>query len=53
MTGVDGDFGWDQYLYILEEAVLAVDTAVMNGGTPDWLDAKVPREPIRSRKSRT
>jgi hypothetical protein len=49
VTGADEDFGWDQYLDILEEAVLAVDTAVMNGGTPDWLDARVPREPIPDR----
>jgi len=43
------DFGWDKYLDILEQAVLAVDTAVMNGGAPGWLDAKVPREPIPPR----
>jgi len=49
MTGLSEDFGWEQYLDILEEAVLAVDTAVMNGGAPGWLEAKVPREPIPNR----
>jgi hypothetical protein len=49
MTGTAEPFGWDQYLDILEEAVLAVDTAVMNGGAPGWLEARVPREPIPSR----
>ncbi len=43
------EFGWDQYLDILEEAVLAVDTAVMNGGAPGWLEARVPRDPIPGR----
>lgn len=43
------DFGWDQYLDLLEEAVLAVDTAVTTGGAPGWLEARVPREPIPSR----
>ena len=42
-------FGWDQYLDLLEEAVLAVDTAVTTGGAPDWLEAKVPHEPIPDR----
>jgi hypothetical protein len=43
------DFGWDQYLDVLEEAVLAVDTAVMNGGAPSWLESRVPRAPIPDR----
>jgi hypothetical protein len=49
MTEPSGDFDWDQYLNILEEAVLAVDTAVLTGGAPGWLEAKVPREPIPAR----
>ena len=49
MNEAPEEFGWDRYLDILEEAVLAVDTAVMNGGAPDWLEAKVPREPIPHR----
>ena len=49
MTEFRKDFGWDQYLDILEEAVLAVDTAVMNGGSPGWLETNVPREPIPGR----
>ena len=43
------DFGWDEYLDVLEAAVLAVDTAVMNGGAPGWLSAKVPKDPIPGR----
>ena len=46
MTGIGEDFGWNAYLDVLETAVLAVDTAVMNGGEPGWLDAKVPKDPI-------
>ena len=49
MTGLGEDSGWEQYLDGLEVAVLAVDTAVMNGGAPGWLEAKVPREPIPNR----
>jgi hypothetical protein len=49
MTGSLDDFGWDQYLNSLEEAVLAVDTAVMNGGSPGWLENTVPRQPIPDR----
>ena len=49
MTGFGEDFNWDQYLDVLEEAVLAVDTAVMNGGAPGWLEAQVPPEPIPDR----
>jgi hypothetical protein len=49
MTGAREDFGWDEYLNILEEAVLAVDSAVMNGGAPGWLEAGVPRTPIPDR----
>jgi hypothetical protein len=43
------EFGWDQYLDTLETAVLAVDSAVMSGGSPGWLEAKVPRQPIPNR----
>jgi hypothetical protein len=43
------DFNWDQYLDLLEQAVLAVDTAVLNGGSPGWLEARVPHEPIPDR----
>lgn len=54
MTGADparrgGDVGWDRYLDVLEEAVLAVDTAVSSGGAPGWLEAAVPRSPIPPR----
>lgn len=46
MSDFGEDFDWDHYLDVLEGAVLAVDAAVMNGGEPDWLSAKVPRAPI-------
>ena len=49
MTEYRDDFGWDHYLDLLEEAVLAVDTAVMNGGSPGWLENKVPKHPIPER----
>ena len=49
MTEFGEDFGWDAYLDVLETAVLAVDTAVMNGGAPGWLEAKLPGEPIPER----
>ena len=49
MTEFGEDFSWDAYLDVLETAVLAVDSAVMNGGAPGWLEAKVPREPIPGR----
>jgi hypothetical protein len=49
VTASSDGFSWDQYLDVLEEAVLAVDTAVLTGGAPGWLEAKVPREPIPDR----
>ena len=45
----DDEEVWARYLDILEQAVLAVDSAVLSGRSPDWLDAKVPRRPIPHR----
>jgi hypothetical protein len=49
VTEFGADFSWEAYLDVLETAVLAVDSAVMNGGAPGWLSAKAPKEPIPSR----
>jgi hypothetical protein len=41
-----GDLTWEQYLDVLETAVLTIDTEVLTGHSPGWLDAKVPQGPI-------
>ena len=41
--------GWDRYLDLLEQSVLAVDSAVMNGRSPGWLEAQIPEGPIPDR----
>jgi hypothetical protein len=40
---------WDRYLDLLEQSVLAVDSAVMNGRSPGWLEAQIPEGPIPDR----